>query len=450
MKRIAFGMLSIAVCLLLAAPSRADRNCLDFDGSNDYVRVTRNEKLYLSDSATFEGWFYTKSYCTYSTPLIHYKKSYGNPDGYYINFYASKFRLLWGNAGTYNVNYFDVSSKSSFPLNTWKHAAVTYRDTTVRFYVDGNLDTTVYLPRHISIIWRYTDAETLALGKLISGSSYYNGRMDRVRIWNYPRTQQQIQENMNYTVAPGTPGLVAQWTLNQGVAGGDNSGVTTVYDSSGAYAGKSSPIDGQLYNFALSGSSSNWLVSNAPSAVELVAFNAFSEPGAVRLRWSTASEQGSAYWLVERSLDAEAGFSEIGRLPAAGSSGIGSNYSFTDDRAQPGQTYYYRIGEMEQGGALTYYGPVSASAGLSASREGRSFSVWPNPFGGTLRLSADPASRVRIYDLTGRMVRDLGGGSECLAWDGKDHTGAAMGQGIYFVRAERKEGTSTCRVTKLR
>ena len=135
---------------------------------------------------------------------------------------------------------------------------------------------------------------------------------------------------------------------------------------------------------------------------------------------------------------------------AAGSSVLGADYRYTDDRAEPGRTHYYRIGEMELGGAVTYYGPVSASAGRTASRAENKFSVWPNPFGSALSLSADHGSRVRVYELIGRMVRDLGSGSEKLAWDGRGHTGGIMGQGIYFVRSEGKEGTLTCRVTKLR
>ena len=87
----------------------------------------------------------------------------------------------------------------------------------------------------------------------------YKGEVDEVRIWNTARTQAEIQANMN--IEPNTStGLVASYHFNEGIADGNNAGITTATDASG------NGNDGTLNNFALNGSTSNWVAGNAFSA----------------------------------------------------------------------------------------------------------------------------------------------------------------------------------------
>ena len=58
-----------------------------------------------------------------------------------------------------------------------------------------------------------------------------------------------------------------------------------------------------------------------------------------------------------------------------------------------------------------------------------------------LALPKPAAARVRVYDVTGRVVRDLVGrtltaGYHRLQWDGRNTAGKQVGSGIYFLRAE--------------
>lgn len=443
MKPTTTMFVALAACLLLASPMADAGNCLNFDGSNDYIMVPHNSMLSLTNQATFETWIYV----TNVSPLTQFfcnKTTYnGNPGGYKVGLWGSKMRLLWGN----NVSsYFDVNSTTSLQTNTWYHVAATYDGSSVKWYINGNLDKT----SSASVVLTPT-ADSLLIGRNHTSSLYpFYGSLDRFRIWNYARTQQQIQENMNSVVTPGTPGLVAQWTFNQGTAGGNNSGVTTLYDSSGAYGGKSSPIDGTLRNFALSGSTSNWLQSNAPSAVELFSFDAISEPGAVRLRWATASEQGSLYWLVERSEDEESNFYSIGQLRAAGSSTSPSHYEFTDTGALPGVDYLYRIGEQDINGDISWYGPVRASASRPSLASSTGIKAWPNPFHRGVRLEADAGAEISVYDLTGRKIRSLACTNGSVLWDGLDHNGREMGPSVYFIKAEKDGSAATARITKIK
>src|SRR5690606_1385879 len=78
-------------------------------------------------------------------------------------------------------------------------------------------------------------------------------------VWSTVRTQQQLRVEMTGTCWD-TTGLIASYDFNQGVAGGDNSGVTNLPDVSGG------GFNGTLLGFALNGATSNWLASDSPVA----------------------------------------------------------------------------------------------------------------------------------------------------------------------------------------
>jgi hypothetical protein len=81
----------------------------------------------------------------------------------------------------------------------------------------------------------------------------------------------------------------------------------------------------------------------------------------------------------------------------------------------------------------------------------------PNPSRGSavaIRFGLARADQVdlRIFDVTGRMVKTLASGSfaagpHAMAWDGTDDSGARVQQGIYFYRLVTEEGTLSRSVT---
>ena len=66
--------------------------------------------------------------------------------------------------------------------------------------------------------------------------------------------------------------------------------------------------------------------------------------------------------------------------------------------------------------------------------------------------NATAASRVRIYDIRGRLVQSLSGraGQQGVPWDGRDASGRSVGQGVYFVRIQSSQTTETRRFLWLR
>jgi hypothetical protein len=78
----------------------------------------------------------------------------------------------------------------------------------------------------------------------------------------------------------------------------------------------------------------------------------------------------------------------------------------------------------------------------------------PNPFYGetVIRYSAPDKARYSIYDVRGRLVRDLGvvsRGKGELIWEGRDGLGAAVPPGIYFCRSTSERGGGSSQVVKI-
>lgn len=83
----------------------------------------------------------------------------------------------------------------------------------------------------------------------------------------------------------------------------------------------------------------------------------------------------------------------------------------------------------------------------------------PNPVRGSTSieyaLPRESDMSLRIYDVTGRVVRTLANGLRpaglsTASWDGRDESGAVLSSGIYYYRLSSADGTLTRRLTVLR
>jgi len=105
------------------------------------------------------------------------------------------------------------------------------------------------------------------------------------------------------------------------------------------------------------------------TAVGLTSFEATALDGAVLLKWVTGSEIDNLGFHLYRS-DAAAGTYEritAGVIPGLGSSPEGASYNYVDYGRTNGQTYYYKLEDIETTGATEMHGPVSATPEVGAS-----------------------------------------------------------------------------------
>jgi hypothetical protein len=177
---------------------------------------------------------------------------------------------------------------------------------------------------------------------------------------------------------------------------GDNSGAT------------GSPADFIITNTGMTGFSWFNIGSGTISwlPVELVNFAAnCNENSQVDLKWSTASEQNSEKFIIERSRDL-AQWEFVSSINAAGNSNYNIEYS-TLDTDPFGGISYYRMVQVDNNGDEKIYGPIS----VACSENENSMIVFPNPTKGnfTVEISSSENisnAQIQITDLTGKVINE--------------------------------------------
>lgn len=114
---------------------------------------------------------------------------------------------------------------AKFPVRQWFHIAATFCKNTQQacIYINGELKVTKPLDANI----QYQDVEELTIGysHLVFGMQsyryYWNGMIGNIRIWNYVRTQDEIQRFMLRGLLGIEKGLVLLYTFKPGMKSGD-------------------------------------------------------------------------------------------------------------------------------------------------------------------------------------------------------------------------------------
>jgi hypothetical protein len=156
---------------------------LSFDGINDAVTLS---DLDLTGSFTVMAWMQTRSlHADDCASLVMKARDYGFEicDG---RLYAA---VGTGTGWTATPSV----ALTSADLNVWKHVALTYDGTTLRFYIGGSLVGTA-AGAHGS------NNTALRFGRWSSNSEFWNGLIDEVRIYGRALSQPEVQVNLNTPV----------------------------------------------------------------------------------------------------------------------------------------------------------------------------------------------------------------------------------------------------------
>lgn len=218
-----------------------DNNCLHFDGVNDNVYGASNALFELVDG-TIELWVRPETKATSQT-FLSYRNDAGSATRYLFNFLGNLNGLGFWNGSAY------ATFTYVFTPNQWYHLAFVDDGTNTKIYINGEYAGAFTI--------QFSGASGpqlhLVLGYDIPLSEYFKGAIDEVRIWSGALSESTIAANMSCGVSAGEECLVAYYRFNQGTPAGANGGVTTLLDET------SNNLDGSLLNFALSGSTSNWI-----------------------------------------------------------------------------------------------------------------------------------------------------------------------------------------------
>lgn len=136
--------------------------------------------------------------------------------------------------------------------------------------------------------------------------------------------------------------------------------------------------------------------------VELTHFSALAQQNSVRLNWTTAQEQNSMAFIVERSADGHS-YISIGRVAAAGNASSARSYFYADFLPLQGDNYY-RLQEVDLDGKVLY----SSVQKVHMGEEAASFILLSNPVRYSMQISIQlPAAeklRLQVRDVQGKVL----------------------------------------------
>ena len=230
-------------------------NTLNFDGINDNVFSTlptvfddiQNNDITLEAHIRYQGTGFTRVFFAQKDANNFFTISATNVSGQMeLYFYV-------GAAGITH----SVRTTTPLNLNQNYHIAARWTAATslVELFVDGELTGLVF-GGDTSI----GTNNVMAIGARTDGLQSFNGDIDELALWNEARILCLIVQDANEGVTLGQPNLISYYTFNQGIANDDNSGITTLVDATGNHPGT-------LQNFALNGTTSNWIPSQAFSTI---------------------------------------------------------------------------------------------------------------------------------------------------------------------------------------
>jgi hypothetical protein len=103
----------------------------------------------------------------------------------------------------------------------------------------------------------------------------------------------------------------------------------------------------------------------SPTLALLSSFRVYSQSGQVVVHWETASETGTAGFYLFRHEPSNPRFRQVNKnfLPGLLHSHQGGVYRYVDTDAFPGETYTYRLVEVELSGEKRVYGPFRVTIG---------------------------------------------------------------------------------------
>jgi GH15 family glucan-1,4-alpha-glucosidase len=97
---------------------------------------------------------------------------------------------IWDNSG---INH-SVESLVSYKVGVWQYVTATFDGSSLRIYINGNLDNTTNWTGVIGTPSTFP----LMIGRLPHAAAWhYNGLIDDVKIWNYALTAEQVKMEHN-------------------------------------------------------------------------------------------------------------------------------------------------------------------------------------------------------------------------------------------------------------
>ena len=230
--------------------SVGNETALNFDGYDDFVTTTPKNQT-ITGNFTVEAWVKPM----HPTRWMHVFSTRAGGDATF-DLQIGQGNIIHCDIGDGN-NWITTSADATYnySINTWMHIAVVVTPTSFTTYVNGcEVGSGSYNSNPMLI----DNNHYITIGYNPSEATFFEGTMDDIKVYNTALTQSQILADMT-ALNPVLPtNVVAHYDFNSGVANANNPGVWILEDKSSSHL-----YDGGLVNFALNGTSSNWVEGRA-------------------------------------------------------------------------------------------------------------------------------------------------------------------------------------------
>lgn len=221
---------------------------MDFDGINDNITVPNASSFIANSQLSISAWVYP----TNPNPgwpdfdgIVGFRNDF-SADFYLLHLNSTSIEARFRNSlGTnYDIVYNGIN------LNSWNHFVFTYDNSTLTLYHDG---VSVMTMAASGSITSTTTALSIGVIPFQTNPFYFDGQLDDVALWDTALSSADVS-NLYATCGIDTSAsnLVLAYDFNEGIAGGNNTGTTSIVDSKNNAAGVPS-------GFAFTGSSSNFV-----------------------------------------------------------------------------------------------------------------------------------------------------------------------------------------------
>ena len=426
-----------------------DGNSLYFDNVNDNVTVP-NASALIANSTTISMtfWVYPQNNTNVFPDLDGYAGFRNNTDAdfYLVQLNSTDVEPRFRNSAGTNFDFV----YSGMQLNFWQHFAMTYDGTTLLLYHNGALVGSLPANGTITLL---SDPFYIGMTPWPGAPFYLNGKIDEVSLWSKTLTPAEIACIYNGAIDPASPDLELYYRFNQGVANGNNPGVTTLIDATGT-------VNGTLNSFGLNGNSSNWIPGVAtanssftadticPGAIYNFGSQVLTGPGNYYEAFTTTGSCDSIAELMLVSIPINLSISQVG--PSLTATQSGASYQWincgTGNSLIPGATSqtYVATANGQYGVIVTLGGCTDTTVCANVTNvgineiDGVQISVGPNPFTDVVSLQL-PESLINknmlVYDVSGREIYNRIIETNHLSLDV-----SSWNAGVYYLSVEGTTG----------
>ncbi|KAA3600874.1 MAG: T9SS C-terminal target domain-containing protein [Calditrichaeota bacterium] len=249
-------------------------------------------------------------------------------------------------------------------------------------------------------------------------------------------------------------------------SGVDGAGTVVIYHratvGSGSFSALTTTTVGSEFRATVTSFGEFILASNDVSLpVELSSFEGKESEKGIELNWQTDSETNNLGFNVMRSEFADKGFEQVDsfvnnpELRGQGSTPFQTNYEWTDLEAEPNETYFYYLVDVDFNGIKESHNNKIVSVKTSSQNEIKNnfylSQNYPNPFNPTttinykLQITNFENRELVIFNVLGEKIKafKLSDSKGSVVWNGTDEFGNEVASGVYFYKISFKNFTKT-------